>query len=113
MNIQISEKAKNQLLKRNSPLYVELELYFSCLIRKRVYFHEKPLTDGIPVPSAVNNLAIEFRPVMTRACLVGDADVHNPSVERFPIVKGERFFPKWFTLDFRKGQWRGEFGYGK
>jgi hypothetical protein len=111
MQIEISKNAKKELNKRDQPLNVELELYFSCLIRKRVLILEKSLPDGIQINSGEKNLNIQFRPVMTKACQIEDFNGNDPAVERFPIVHGERFFPKWFRLDFKKGKWNGEFGY--
>ncbi|MDH4200811.1 MAG: hypothetical protein OEV66_10570 [Spirochaetia bacterium] len=111
MKIQITQKANKELLKLGHALNVELELYFSCLIRKRVLFREQALPDAIGIPSNIENLAIQFRPVMTKACLIGDLDEQDTAVEKFPIVRAERFFPKWFKLDYKKGKWNGEFGY--
>ncbi len=89
---------------------VELELYFSCLIRKRVNIRQQPRADAI-FKTAVNDfLSISFRPVMTKVCLVSDA-VGEPDIEPLPIVKPERFTPNWLSLDYKNGQWQGEFGY--
>jgi len=89
---------------------VELELYFSCLIRKRVNIRRQPRADAI-FKTAVNNyLSISFRPVMTKVCQVSDV-AGEPDVEPLPIVKPERFTPNWLSLDYKNGQWLGEFGY--
>jgi len=111
MKIEISSRGQTRLNKSGKTLYVELELYFSCLLRKRVIFHETVIDDGLEVKTGIENLCIQFRPVMTKACLVGDSDVHDPQVERFPIVNAERFYPKWVRLDYTRGKWTGDFGY--
>lgn len=111
LRLKLSNKARSVLEQLSEPLVVELELYFSCLIRKRVLFSGQAHDDGIPLDQVHPNLKLIFRPVMTKACLVGDID-QAPDVERFPIEKPMAFMPHWLSLDFVKGQWRGEFGYG-
>lgn len=89
---------------------VELELYFSCLIRKRVNIRRQARADAI-FKTAVNNfLSISFRPVMTKVCQVSDV-TDEPDVEPLPIIKPERFTPNWLSLDYKNGQWLGDFGY--
>jgi hypothetical protein len=40
LRVRISGRAHKQLRTRATPLYLELELYFSCLLHKRVNVHE-------------------------------------------------------------------------
>jgi len=40
MKLSISKAAAKQLRQRTEPLLLEMELYFSCLVRKRVYVKE-------------------------------------------------------------------------
>jgi hypothetical protein len=58
---------------RAQPLVVELELYFSCLVKKFVHFHETaPLRDTVAVS---DKLAVFFRPVTSTACSFEVADL--------------------------------------
>lgn len=85
-----------------------MELYFSCLIRLKVRFY-----DSDPEASATHindRLAVRFRPVMTRRCDLHEAG-DKPPLDDFPIVKRAPFVPHWLRLDFKKGEWVGEFGY--
>ena len=85
-----------------------MELYFSCLIRKQVRFSDQPAeTDATAVG---DKLAIRFQPVMSQGCSI-DGNPDGPPLAAFPIVKQERFSPHWLTIDFRNGQWTGDFGY--
>lgn len=105
--LQMSRAAQQALSSRNTPLYAEMELYFSCLIRLKVRFYEQPPRGkGIAV---TDKLVVNFRPVMTRACSK-DYESDEPPLTDFPIVKPEAFVPKWLKLDYYNGQWRGEFG---
>jgi len=41
MAIAYSKRAKQALEKRDSSLIAELQLYFTCVVQKRVVFHEQ------------------------------------------------------------------------
>ena len=104
--VEWSSSADKKLNELAEPLFVEMELYFSCLIRKAVRF------GGAAHPAnfvfAGPRLKIGFRPVMTKACRVSDYE-GEPPLEDFPIVKPEAFVPKRLTIDYRRGKWIGEF----
>ena len=87
-----------------------MELYFSCLIRKRVYFRNNIRNEVFTRTTLNENISISFRPVMTEVCLAGDVE-DEPGVETFPILKGESFMPKWLAVNYKHGQWLGQFGY--
>jgi hypothetical protein len=111
LNVSISPRAARQLALRESPLHIEMELYFSCLIRKRVNVGETGRRAFVSTALA-DNATISFRPVMTRHCAVSDVD-GEPPVEDFPITAAERFIPHWLRLDYRRGRWEGDFGYSE
>jgi hypothetical protein len=46
LNLSITRAAERMLEMRSGPLQLELELYFSCLVRKRVHVHE----NGVMIP---------------------------------------------------------------
>ena len=50
IQVQLTAGAERALAVHPAPLLVELELLFSCLIRKRVRFPIAPHADAIPVP---------------------------------------------------------------
>jgi hypothetical protein len=109
MLLKMSPSAERLLSYRHQPLLVEMELYFSCLIRKKVRFREYIDCD---IKTTVNDqLTIGFRPVMTEICSVDDCHNAPPPVTDFPIVKAERYIPHWLTLDYDGEDWVGEFGY--
>ena len=108
LRVSLSERAEQALARRGTPLLAEMELYFSCLIRKQVRFH-----DGGSAADAVSvsdRLQVRFHPVMSQACSV-DANLDGPPLADFPIVHGERFSPGWLNIGYEKGQWTGQFGY--
>jgi hypothetical protein len=113
IQFEISKKASKQLSDRKNPLYVEMELYFSCLLRKEIRIREtqrkQPLEDFSIQVSDV--LHISFRPVMTKSCSVSSCDGDSPPLTDFPISKPQSYVPKWLKLDYKKGEWCGDFGY--
>ena len=109
LNLTVSQRALAQLARRVSPLFLEMELYFSCLIRKRVLVRAS-IEEADAVVLA-DKLIASFRPVVTETCAMRDVERDNPPVKDMPILHPERFYPHWLTLDYRRGQWRADFGY--
>lgn len=107
--LELSKAAEKQLKNINSPLCVEMELYFSCLLRKRVVIREKIETDFAVTVS--EKLEIGFRPVMTKSCSIESCDGKSPPLSDFPIAKPECYIPHWLKIDYKKQAWTGEFGY--
>lgn len=107
-NIQVewSAAADQALNSLASPLLVEMELYFSCLIRKAVRFNQH-----ISAPDYVHvtpQLKLRFRPVMTRVCSVSEVE-DEPPLDDMQLAKPAAFVPKKIVIDFKRGQWLGEF----
>ena len=109
LELRLSTATSAALAARGTPLVVEMELYFSCLIRKRVRFLSAPHPDAF-CAVVDDRLTVCFRPVMTRKCELSEVE-DQPELETFPIQRPEAFVPKWLALDFRRGAWSGEFGY--
>jgi hypothetical protein len=108
VSVAWSNAADHELAKRAQPLVVELELYFSCLVKKFVHFHETaPQRDTV----AVNDkLAVFFRPVTSTACSFEIADRlgRQPEIELdTPNVR--KIAPKRVEIDFVRGAWQGNY----
>jgi len=106
IEVRISDNAHEVLSNRDKPITAEMELFFSCLIRKRVCFYEND--QGV---TATKGLKVSFHPVMTRHCADTELEEDGPPMTDFPIVKPATFTPRWLSIDFQKGEWQGEFGY--
>jgi hypothetical protein len=104
--VEWSAAAQKALNSVESPLLVEMELYFSCMIRKAVRFgHGCPARYCASVTPQMN---VCFRPVVTQSCSVSEVE-NEPPLEDFQMVKPEAFVPKKLFIDFKRGQWLGEF----
>jgi hypothetical protein len=105
--VTVSDAALMRLRKKTKPLLIEIELYFSCLIKKACHFRE---TDSIGnYVRVTDGLYIHFRATMTNQCSIDRFDKGN--IADFPIVNQKAYIPKWVYLDFSANKWSGEFGY--
>jgi hypothetical protein len=104
--VEWSASADRKLQELDQPLNVEMELYFSCLIRKAVRFGGD--AQAANFATAAPHLKVGFRPVMTKVCKVSDVE-GDPPLEDFPIVRPEAFVPKRLAIDYRAGKWSGDF----
>lgn len=55
MAIMYSNRAEKALQQRTTPLIAELQLYFTCVVQKRVVFHECTVLDTISVNPKLKN----------------------------------------------------------
>lgn len=108
VSIHLTAAAVDALKQLESSLLIEMELYFSCMIRKRVRFHTEHMVDD--AQQLTDNVYVSFNTVMTKTCSVADYD-GPPPVTDFPIQKIESFVPHWLKIDFSHDQWQGEYGY--
>ena len=109
LTVHLTRAAERALGERLTPLVAEMELYFSCLIRKRVRFHSVVRGDRCVV--VTGNLSVTFRTVMTEQCNLDGSEGEDVTVTEFPLVKAAAYIPRWLRIDYRKGEWLGEFGY--
>ena len=108
LRLDLTPAAVRALAARTAPLHVEMELYFSCLIRNRVHFDGPQRGE---VAWVGQDLSLSFRPVMSRGgCSVADSDPEGLLVD-LPTGEPQRFVPHWLRLGHRHGQWQGEFSY--
>jgi len=108
--LRLTPAARGALGRRSQPLTVELELFFSCLIRTRVRFPEEdqPDADEAGQPAAEGRLHLRFRPVMSRHCSLEEGH----QLTGFPLAEPGPFVPHWVTIDHHPtAGWTGEFGY--
>ena len=107
-HVALSGRARDAMRNLRQPLYIQMELYFSCLIRLKVRFYDvAPAGENVEL---TENVSVSFRPVMTAHCSNDDLDA-EPPVTDFPIISNSPFIPRWLHIDYRDHQWQGEFGY--
>lgn len=109
VNVESSKAADRALARLSAPLQVEMELYFSCLIRKAVRFGEDAC--GAAFSEAGPMLRVGFRPVQTKNCRIGALTNSVVPLADLPLAIPEPFVPKWLKIDYGKKGWAGEFGW--
>jgi hypothetical protein len=108
MAVEWTRSAARQLARRAGPLVLELELYFSCLVKKFVHFH-----DAAPQRATIavtDKLHLFFHTVTSTACTIDVAERlgRQPETE-LDTPATRRFAPKRVLLDFSKGRWQADF----
>ena len=69
IQLRLNDRARAQLARELTPLDIEMELYFSCLLRKRVYFRTALHPDCAARANLTAQVSVSFRPVMTKGLL--------------------------------------------
>lgn len=108
VTVEWTARAERAMQARSQPLLVELELYFSCLVKKFVHVRES--AGAHPLSWVSEKLAVYFRPVTSTACSFETAARlgRQPEVEvDSPATR--RIAPRRVRLDYRRGRWSGEY----
>lgn len=108
--VEWTTAAARELARREAPLFVELELYFSCLIKKFVHFRED--ARGRATAAASDRLHLYFRPVTSTACTWDVADRLGRQPEKdIDSAALRRVAPRQVRIDFVKGAWVGSYDF--
>lgn len=103
-------RAGEQLARRPGGLIAEMQLYFSCVVKKRVLFHEDAASGRELRTHAVNDqLSVAFRPVEARSCDPVEFAANYPVRREFTSLSACKMRPAELKLDYRQGHWCGEF----
>ena len=108
LRVELTAAARQALAQRTAPLYVELELYFSCLVKKFVHFRDD--SRGKPTVAVEDKLHLYFRPVTSTACTwdVAKRLGRQPEMD----IDSEALHhvaPKNVFIDHADGQWQGSY----
>jgi len=108
MDIMYSKRAEKALQKRNIPLIAELQLYFTCVVQKRVNFHDKTELDTITVNPY---LRITYHTVQSNACEPVEFAEKHPVKKELKSKGAQTMRPSLFQIDYKNGEWIGEFSF--
>ena len=107
--VEWTEPAQEGLTKRSHPLNIEMQLYFSCVVKKRVLFHDGTGLGALEVNNLIN---VSFRSVQSAVCSPEEFSRVYPEARELNAVS-KKMTPSSLKFDFRGGEWVGEFGYRK
>ena len=107
--VEWTEPAQRALTGRSQPLNIEMQLYFSCVVKKRVLFHERLEIESVAANDRIN---VSFRSVQSAVCTPEDFARDYPEAQELNAVS-KKMTPSRLKLDFRGGKWVGEFAYDR
>ena len=104
--VSYTSSADKALLSRSEPMIVEMQLYFSCVVMKRVLFHDSLGLETVPVN---DKLSVVFNTVESASCDPVQFAQNHPARRILDSEQALRMRPKTFMLDYKKNHWIGEF----
>jgi len=123
IDIQLSAAAEKQSKLLTSTLVIEIQIYFSCLLGKRLAFYSHDSIDNAyPLEkenfleiladsqAITENVKLRFNTVMTKSCSVSE-HAGPPPVTDFKIANQKPYVPNWLTIDYKNGIWSGKYGW--
>ena len=112
VHFDLSKKATKWLENNDTPIFVGLELYFSCFIKKMVVQLKKmPEREVFEI---YKNLFVYFRPVQSKSCNIHDlVGTNSPTLIDLPVIKRKAIIPGFVNLNVVKGVWTGDFTWRK
>ena len=108
VEVKWTARAERELRQLDQGLVVELQLYFSCVIKKRVLFHAGSGIDAIRVN---DRLGLTFRSIASAVCDPREFASSYPQGKNLSSGKAARMVPRTVEIDFRQGGWEGQFYY--
>ena len=109
VELRWTERAEAELQREDGRLVVELQLYFSCVVKKRVLFHRQRVAfETVPVD---DRLELAFRPIASAVCDPDEFAANYPEGRDLAEGLAARMVPRAVEIDFRRGRWEGQFQY--
>lgn len=121
--VSLTESAVRASSQLETTLIIEIQIYFSCLLGKRLAFYTQETMGGTwkvepemfrtmleSAQQLSDRIFIRFNTVMTRSCPVADY-AGPPPVTDFKIINQKPYVPDWLNIDFSNGLWSGEYGW--
>jgi len=104
--VEWTKRAERALSERAGPLYVDMQLYFSCVVQKRVLFHDSTDHDVMAVN---DHLSVMFRPVEAQSCDPQSFADNHPVRRELFSRSATRMRPRVLQIDYSDGDWSGNF----
>ena len=108
IEVKWTARAEREMRQLDLGLVVELQLYFSCVIKKRTLFHTR---GGIDATRVNDRLGLTFRSIASAVCDPREFASSYPQGKNLSGGKASRMVPRTVEIDFRQGDWEGQFYY--
>ena len=107
IKIALTRRAQQALAQLSQALLVEMQLYFSCMVKKRIIFHTGT---GVMAFTPVNkHLSIAFRCVQSDSCDPLEFAMHFPGKRTLDSASALKMRPRALHIDYKNSQWLGDF----
>ncbi|NNE62753.1 MAG: hypothetical protein HKN34_01595 [Gammaproteobacteria bacterium] len=112
-NIEVNwtKRAEDALNVRQEPLTIEMQLYFSCVVKKRVIFHDHANFEC--AVAVTDKLHLCYRALQSAACDPETFARDYPQQCLLESKAARNMQPSKLNIDFSNGQWQGEIGFTK
>ncbi len=104
--IKYTRRAKKELESRNSQLIIEMQIYFSCVVQKRVLFHDTFEFEKTPIS---DNIAISIRAVESQSCDPDFYSKNHPEKRVLDSNGAKKMTAKELIFDYKDNKWIGNF----
>lgn len=104
-----TRRAQREMDNRQQPLTVEMQLLFSCVVKKRLLFGRQAGEAMVPVNS---DLSVGLSAVASKACSPEEFAQDYPEGRDLSETYAGRLSPSRLQIDFRQGEWQGQFYIG-
>lgn len=106
LTVRWTRRAERRLRERGAPLPVQMQLYFACVLMKRVLFPEQRPEDGVEVDG---RFLVSLSTVESDRCDPLTFAAHHPASRTLQSAGAARMRARLLQIDHRKGRWEGEF----
>lgn len=102
--VTLSPAAQSAISDRSKPLVAEVLVTLACCIRKTLNFREVLADERLYFVT----------PQLAIALISAEHRAHQADICQSlpPITNWSVIAPRWLVIDFRKGVWEGDFGFG-
>ena len=100
--IRFTDRAKQELEKRKEQLVIEMQIYFSCLVQKRVLFHDSYEHEKVTIN---NKLAVALLVVQSDVCSPVDFAAKHPEKQELKNQKASKMTAKELIFDYKENGW--------
>lgn len=106
LTLRWTARAERALRRRHTPLAVEMQIYFSCVVKKRVLFPEEATTDAQPVDQ---RFLLSLRAVESDRCDPIAFAARYPARRELDSSQARKMRARELRIDYRRGAWEGVF----
>lgn len=102
--VRLSRAAQEAVDRRTAPLVAEVVVTLACCIRKVLNFREREDDERLYFVNPLLAIALVSAEHRAQEAAAGCS---LPPIRNWGAIA-----PRWLAIDFRNGQWTGDFGFG-